>query len=267
MQQSDHHVLYMPVRAYVWLLIWCLSFLACSSRHDWLYWKAEQLWRSARYEEAAGLYEKIFTQDPNSEIADDAIYEAANVCYFNLHRMNRAVELYQKLLTTYTTSKHAQEARWRLSQIYEGELGDLRQALRLREGILKTAPGDFSLPNGEATRLEIMLKIADGYFKINEFDKALAYYREVADRYERNHPVDQANLKIGNIYQMHREYKASLDPLAKVVRNTSCPECKRMAQRGLIEAYENLEEFDKAIEVAKSISASADARAFGRWPD
>lgn len=228
---------------------------ACQSRVERLYQKAEQLLRSSQYEKAVVLYEQVFFKHPEDRLAESAIFEAANIHYHHLRHINRAVELYQKLLAVYPVSQYTPQVYLKLGQIYESEIGDVRQAIRAWEQIPNTSS------NGGGDYLEVRLKIADGYFKLNEFDKALLEYQKIVP-HRKTHAADKANLKIGAIYQMLRKYESALPPLLQVAENTTCDQCRYAAQVQLIDTYENLEEFDKALDMAKKIDPTISANGF-----
>lgn len=224
--------------------------VGCGSTDHKLYQKADNLWRNKRYEEAVKLYERTFTRYPRNKLADTALFEAANIYYYNLRRVNRAMELYRKLLDEYPQSSHAIEARWRLGEIYELEVGDFLRALGEWEAILR------QLPQGRK-RLEALQRLGDCYLRFGErpedLDHALLCYLQIAHSGQSGHLSDQANLKIGNIYQMQKKYKASLEPFLQVQKETGCKECRYAAQRGLIESYELLRDYERAIDMAKQL--------------
>lgn len=225
---------------------------ACNPSPRRLFAKAESYWRQGNYEEAARHYERIYTKYSTDVLADRALFEAAEVHYYNLRRINRAILLYRKLLSAYPTSPFKRRAHLRLAAIYQAEIGDLRQAVEHWRAALALGGED---------QLEIKAKIADAYLKLAENSEQLAealnWYKEISAEGRDQHLVDQANLRIGQIYQLQGKHRLSIEPLSHVAEKTSCAQCRLAAKRALIESHLALDDQRQALAIADSLELPA----------
>ncbi|MBI1747704.1 MAG: tetratricopeptide repeat protein [Acidobacteria bacterium] len=218
-----------------------------------LFLKAGKLVRAARYTEALALYERIFYSSSQAELAEQALFDAANICYFNLGERRRAIELYNRLIASFPNGCHAPQACFHLAKIFASDMGDLPRAIRAWEDGLKVRP-DSPVVLSTEQYLEALSNVADGYFSLNGFDEALAVYQRIADDYPGTHNANQSNLKIGIIFQTQGLYRTSLKPLKTAIKESQCDNCQFMAQTSLVEAYENLEELDEALQVVHAMA-------------
>ena len=69
------------------------------------------------------------------------------------------------------------------------------------------------------------------------------------------HLADQVSLKIGNIYQIQKKYEQAVGCFQKVM-DSPCIDCRRRAHLHLMETYEALFDFERAIAVIRSLDAS-----------
>src|SRR5215471_17799537 len=48
-----------------------------------LYQRAERLWRAGYYREAAALCRRLSLRSPQADLAENALFDAATICYFH----------------------------------------------------------------------------------------------------------------------------------------------------------------------------------------
>lgn len=228
-----------------------------------VYQRAERHWRAGRYPEAVMLYERLAARSSQPTLAENALFDAATISYYHLHNIDQAVDLYKRLISDYPNGEHIQEACMRLGQIYESDWRDERRAVEMWEESIKIRPEAPVVLTTEQY-LGVLSKIADGYFKLNEFDRALTVYQRIADDYTGTHNADQANVKLGVILQMQRLYRLSLKPLQAAAASTRCVDCRFMAQTALIDAYEGLEDLASALKVVDALTPSPGQEDFPR---
>ena len=97
--------------------------------------------------------------------------------------------------------------------------------------------------------------------KKSDYYRALRELRSLEDSGIRGHQADQISLKIGNIYQIQKKFADAVEPFRKVLTAT-CQECRRSAILNLAETYENLFEFDRAIETIGKLDKTPESEQY-----
>ena len=218
--------------------------VGCNSDTRQLLNQAESRWRDGNYDDALRMNMLVYERDPRGRYAGRALMNLGNIYYLNQRRLNEAVEAYQKLVSELPSEPEALKARERLAGIYANDMGDLTQAIHEYEQILASEELE--------DRAEIQFRLADAYFRLNDFDRALRELRRLQEQGINGHLADQVNLKIGNVYQIRKRHEDALVPL-QAVSESPCLECRRRALLNLMETHEQLYDFDKAMEVVRRL--------------
>jgi tetratricopeptide (TPR) repeat protein len=232
--------------AWSWLVLFALLW-GCNADSRQLLEQAEARWREGNYEDAVRLNLLLHDRNPSGKYGAQALLNLGNIYYLNLRQLGKAIEMYQKLVAERTGAPEEFTARERLAEIYANEIGDLTQAIYEYEKILAWKDLD--------NRAEIQMQMANAYFKLGDYDRALRELRRIEEQGIGGHTVDRARLKIGDIYQIRKRYQDALEPFQKVA-GSSCIECRRRAVLSLMETYEALYDFDRAIETVRRLDAT-----------
>jgi tetratricopeptide (TPR) repeat protein len=212
---------------------------ACGSDVRHLLEEAEARWRSGQYEEAIRLNTLLYQKDPAGRLAPRALLNLGNIYYLNLRRLDPAIETYQRIVGEFPATSEALKAHEQLAEIYVHEIGDLTQAIAEYETLLRSNRLDHPQ--------EIQFRLANAYFKGDDYDRALRELRRLQEAGVGGHLADQVSLRIGNIYQIEKKYEDAVAAYGKV-STSPCMECRRRALLSLMESYEALFDFDRAIE-------------------
>jgi tetratricopeptide (TPR) repeat protein len=215
-----------------------LALAGCSSDTRQMLDQAEAHWREGKFEEAARLNQLLYERDAQGRHAPAALLNLGTIYYLNLRRLDKAIATFQRLVEEFPASPEAPKARVQLAEIYRSELGDLTQAIHEYEKILESP--------GVDDREQIQFRMADAFFKLNDFDRALRELRRIEDSEVSGHLGDQVRLKIGSIYQIRKRYQDAV-PVFDKVAGSPCIECRRRAILNLSETYELLFDYDRAI--------------------
>ena len=221
----------------------------CNSDTRQLLDQAESRWRDGNYDDAIRLNMLVYERDPRGRYAGRALMNLGNIYYLNQRRLNEAIEAYQKLVAELPGKPEALSARERLAGIYANDIGDLTQAIHEYEKLLASEEVE--------NRAEIRFRLADAYFRLNDFDRALRELRRLQEQGISGHLADQVNLKIGNVYQIRKRHEDALVPL-QAVSESPCLECRRRALLNLMETHEQLYDFDKAMEDVRKLDPNQD---------
>jgi tetratricopeptide (TPR) repeat protein len=225
----------------------------CHSSSRQLLDQADASWRKGRYLDAIQAYEDLYNRERRGKYAAGALLKMGNIYYLNLRQVKRAIEVYDRLTREFPDGQETLEARRQLAAIYVNEVIDLDQAIAQYDRLLEAKNLDG--------RPEVLFQRADAYFKKEEYDRALRELRSLEDSGVSGHLADQVSLKIGNIYQIQKKFEEALEPFRKAT-GASSPECRRRAILNLAESYENLFEFDKAIEAIRMLDKTPENEAY-----
>ena len=82
-----------------------------------LYKQAEIEFNKKNYSQAVKLYEKVATKFSFDILADDALFQWAEILEEKLNDNNKAQELYEKIVMDYSDSIYTREARKRYRKL------------------------------------------------------------------------------------------------------------------------------------------------------
>lgn len=225
----------------------------CSSSSRELLDQAEASWRKGRYYDAIQANEDLYSRERYGKYAAGALLKIGNIYYLNLRQVKQAIEFYDKLTREFPNSPETLEARRQLAAIYVNEVIDLDQAIAQYDRLLEA--------KNLADRPDILFRRADAYFKKEDYDRALRELRSLEDSGITGRLADQVSLKIGSIYQIQKKFEEALEPFRKAI-DASSPEYRRRAILEVAETYENLFEFDKAIETVRMLDKTPENEAY-----
>lgn len=225
----------------------------CSSNTRQLLNQAEASWRRGRYYEAIQDNEALYRLERRGKYAARALLNLGNIYYLNLRQVNQASEFYSKLTQEFPDRAEALEARRQLAVIYANEFHDPDQAIAQYDTILESKDLD--------DRPEILYQRADIYFKKGDYDRALRELRNLEESGISGHLADRVALKIGNIYQLRKNFADAIEMFQKVL-TAPCTECRRRAILNLAETYESVFEFNKAIETINRLDKTPENEKF-----
>jgi outer membrane protein assembly factor BamD (BamD/ComL family) len=225
---------------------------ACSSDIRQMRDQAEARWREGKYEDAARLNQLLYDRDARGRFAAPALLDLGTIYYLNLRQLDRAIATFQKIIVEFPHGREARRAREQLAEIYRNEIGDLTQAIHEYEKLLESDAID--------NRSEIQFRMADTFFKLNDFDRALRELRRIEDGGVSGHLADQVRLKIGSIYQIRKRYEDAAAVFDKA-SGSPCIECRRRAVFNLAETYELMFDYERAIATIQKLDRTPEDEA------
>jgi len=93
-----------------------------------------------QWEEAVKTYEQLAKQHPESEKADEDLYNLGVIHANNLKNFYRAVEAYKELTAKYPKSSHVIKANFMIGYLYANDIKDLDRAREVYEKFLQDYP-------------------------------------------------------------------------------------------------------------------------------
>jgi TolA-binding protein len=235
------------LRSAACVLVLATMLAACISSSGQLMDQAETNWRKGKYEDSIQVNQELYNREPRGRYAGRALLNVGNIYYLNLRKLKPAIEFYEKLTAEFPDSAEAILAHKQLAAIYANELVDLDQAIAQYNKLLEAKNLD--------DRQEILFQRADAYLKREEFDHARRELLGLADAGVSGRLADQVSLKIGDSYAIQKRFDEAVEPFQKVL-TSAFPECRRRAILSLADTYENLFEFDKAMQTIRMLDKS-----------
>ncbi|HEX4945930.1 MAG TPA: tetratricopeptide repeat protein [Blastocatellia bacterium] len=215
----------------------CLG--ACRSRGNLLN-QAQAAWDQGKYETAVKYYEEFLKQPPSPEQAAAAHLEAAKIYYLNLKQYDRAAEHYIRIVEDFPQFPKREQAFLQLAECFE-LLKKPREAISEYESLLQAFPDT-------PERRKIRLAIADLYYGYDQSQSLVEYQKVVKDA-----PYDalseKAYLRIGGVRFLRNEFQDAIPAYQTVEQMTKDAAIRRQARDRLADCYENLANYDKAVEI------------------
>lgn len=211
--------------------------------------RARDEWRNGRYEQAADLYKSIYADYPASRFADQALWEIGTIFYVNFYDVDQALAYLNRLLDEYPESLLKERVYLRLAEIHEKELGDPVKSLEYWDRLLQ---GSMT----QQQRRQVLFQMGNAHLKLNQFDEALGKFRMLVADGSSNELLERSLTRIGTILQMQHQYQQSAEYFQRALQGGECAECRKEARLGLIESYEFMGEYPRAIAAAREIPAS-----------
>ena len=160
--------------------------------------------------------------------------------------MLKVYALLEELVDRYPHSEYALQSHLKLADIYEVELNEPIKALDHLAAIR------LQHPDNELS-WEIRFRMAEAYFKLEDFNTASEYFTPISEECTEQHLVERSLLRIGTILQIQKNHSDSIEYFQRVLNETLCEDCRLQAQLSLIESYELVDRIGEAIEIAEQI--------------
>ncbi len=152
---------------------------------------------------AADAYIAFFKEFPKSEVADQALNNAA-VYYRQLARVNDEMSARQTLIDTFPKSKYYNDHVAELGFLYEG-IADFQQAANWYEKL-------FTLNKDHQAAKEALYSSALFRKALGQWEQAIKNYQQFITAYPTDERVPAFSIEIGKIYEDHDQW----DPASKV---------------------------------------------------
>lgn len=149
----------------------------CTTRSERLYRRAETFLAQGQHEMAAEEYRRIVSEEPDSALADNALYKLAYVYAEELGQPTIGLAHYRALIDNYPDSPWVDDALMRVMSIQRRTLND-PEAVRRTWGELQER---FSDRTGLCARG--LLEVARAYFDAENYAMAAATSIELTTRY------------------------------------------------------------------------------------
>jgi len=208
--------------------------------------KAQVLERNGSPREAARAYSSLVSRHPGTPVACQALWEWASMEYSVIQNTEKAVSVLHNLVDSCPGDQLVGEAMLRLADIHEIDLRDLEESNQIRR--------EYCALMSDSPRFhEALFKIGDVLFKQGRYLEAQATFEQLLELEPAEEIATPANLRMGTILQVGRDYDSSIRYFEAAVTQSRSPEFRLQARLSLIESYEFLDRLSRALEVARNI--------------
>jgi tetratricopeptide (TPR) repeat protein len=210
------------------------------------FYRAKMQISQHHYASALPLLQKIVDDSPSDDRALQAARKGARVAHFEAKAYQQAVNFYKFIILKSDDVIERQNAQKNIAQIYFDDLQDFDQSVTEFERILK-----FDNSPDEAFRYR--LNLAKAYFRLNNAEQALNELDVLlSQKLDSDKIFDilalKANVMVGN----HKLPEAA-QLWEKIIKDFPEQSKKEKIGLNLVVCYEELKQFDKAIEVLENM--------------
>ncbi|MGH9843207.1 MAG: tetratricopeptide repeat protein [Blastocatellia bacterium] len=200
---------------------------------------AQTAWDNGQYLAAAGHYEQYLKDNPTSEKAAFARYQAATIYRRDLKQCDKAVPHYIHLIVNFPKSPDVYNARMHLAECY-ARTEKPREAITEYENLLPSTAD-------EKEKRRFRTQIADLYYKMNDYGQAIAEYQKVTANAAYDDLSELAWLQLAGIHLLRDEYEEAIPAYQAVAANTKDGDIRRLARYRLADCFERTFQYDQAV--------------------
>ena len=200
-----------------------------------------------RNEQALSKFKKVVSDYPKTQEAIQAV-ATAKLVYVDLGRVNEYANWVRDLDFVEVTDTELDNATFESADKQNLE-GKKEAAIRGYTNYIK------EFPNG-LHAVKANFNLAQLYFAKSEKEKALPYYKYVADR-EASEYAEQALTRVCEVYIGAKDYATALPYLERLENQADIQQNRTFAQSNLMKGYYEQNRYDKTISYAEKVLATA----------
>ncbi len=231
------------------LLAMTLVLIACTGkRQDKLLESAKESLLKSNYAESAELFKKVIALNPESDQALEAMYRLGDTEETHLKDYEAALFNYKEFIRHSKDPKSVYEIQKKVAEIYFNQLSDSEKSIVAYKKLIELDP-----LSPEADQFQF--KIAQTFFRTNQFEQARIEYQSMIDRYPKTNLIARARFEIGNSYYMEGKYDTGADALKHAIRLHPQGEFAVEAEFLLAQCYEQSGKLKEALQTYENLES------------
>ena len=233
------------------LVFFSLTFViaGCKESMKDLYQKAMKAYQKEDYQKAAELFEVILQKYPDHNLSRKARYELGKIYLYKLQQPYKALEHLQNLYAQSHPGKYSLEALKLIGYIYEHSLNECLKGVEAYRILLQEYPLQI-----EADKYQYA--IAECYFKVHDYEQAMAEYIRVVEQYPESSYRSRATFQIANSYALQENWEQAITIYEELLGSDTLPEQLIVdIKLELAFSYEHQEDFEKALKLYLELQA------------
>jgi len=204
-------------------------------------------YNSSQNEKALERFKSVVREFPKTQEAIQAV-ATAKLIYVDMGRVDEYAAWVENLDFVEVTDSELDNATYESADKQQRD-GNKEAAIRGYEKYIQ------QFPNG-ANALKANFNLAQLYFGKSQKDKALPYYKYVADRGASEYS-EQALTRVCEVYIGNKDYTTALPYLERLENQANIQQNKTFAQSNLMKGYYEQKNYGKAISYAEKVLATA----------
>ncbi len=237
------------------------------------------------YEKVVEL-EQLISTFPNSDFADDALYEIGNT-YLELGRMKESIQPFTRLIREYKKKSDLINAAYLKLGLISYNQGDLQEAIRQYKQVLVNNPDenerraalsaleeiyvrDLSSPDdylalleksgynvSDSSRDSLNFKSADNLFESGAYAKAITAYTQYLQRYPGGMHVLQAHFRRAECHSVLKQYDEALLDYEEVVSRGASRYYETSLEKAAVISYNYKEDYNRSLALYRALEEAA----------
>jgi tetratricopeptide (TPR) repeat protein len=201
----------------------CLvTIVACKSSAERYLEAGTQAMGRGQYRVALDRFAEVVLMAPGSSEAARAVYGMGVIHYLKQRDLDAARSSFRKVLDEYSTSEVAPEARRMLARVYETEGGEPQKAIQEYYRLLEES-------NDPAYEKDILLDVADCYYRLDDLANASRLYRRITEDYSYDELSDPAYLRLAHIQALAGNRREAESIIESLLERTDYPDSRHRA--------------------------------------
>lgn len=195
-----------------WLFIAIFLLVSCTERRqEQLLDLAEERTLQGKYTEAAELFRKAVTLNPEGRLGVKALYKLGFTLETYLKDYDAALFNFNEFVRLSQDKVAVYEVLKRIANIYFDQNKENDKAISSYKKLLDLSPDSLEVDL-------FQFRIAQSYFRANNFDQARLEYNDLIRKFPKSQFVARSRFEIGNTYYMEAKYDIAQEALKQVMR-------------------------------------------------
>lgn len=229
----------------IWLVIssvlLCLT--GCEKSGEEMYKKAMTLYQAGKYQKAIQVFELLLKKYPDHGLALKAHYQLGNIYFSKLEQPHEALKHFQELYARSPHGKYSMRALERIGYIYDKSLNRCINAIEAYRKLIQ----DYS---SEIEADEYQVAIGECYFKLGDYEQAIAEYKILSERYPESKYVAKTKFQIANSYALTEVYDKAIEIYEALLESDTLSEQLGVDTKlELAYCYKQTDQLTKALEL------------------
>jgi tetratricopeptide (TPR) repeat protein len=226
------------------LIVHSILFLVagCKKNPEDIYKKAMELYQAGKYQKAVQAFEQILTSSPEHSLTLKARYQLGNIYLYKLSQPEKALKYAQELYAQAPQGKYSISALELIGYIYDKSLNRCLEGVEAYRELIRDYPSEI-----EAGKYQ--LAIAECYFRLSNYEQAIAEYEVLVEQYSDTGDVARAQFQIASSYALTEAYDKAIERYETLLQSdTLSKQNVADTKLELAYCYTQNEQFTEALE-------------------
>lgn len=215
-------------------------------RQNQLLEQGEERSLQGKYTEAAELFRKAVTLNPEGKIGIKALYKLGFTLETYLKEYDAAIFNFNEFVRLSQDRVAVYEVLKRTANIYFDQFKDNEKAIANYKKLLDLSPDSLE-------RDYFQFRIAQSYFRANQFEQARTEFNQLIENFPKSQYLPRARFEIGNTYYMEAKYDIAQEALKQVIRHHPQSEYSTEAEFLLAQCLEQQGKLATALQAYESV--------------